>query len=70
VQHDPIKPKLKAPGTKRLEPKYVGPLSNFAFKFNLRLYSVVTNLDEARRTSHNAVLDVRRGPGAGPNPKP
>jgi len=28
---------------------------------------VVTNLDEARRTSHNAVLDVRRGPGAGPN---
>jgi hypothetical protein len=27
---------MKAPGTKRLKLKYDGPLSNFAFKFNLR----------------------------------
>ena len=30
---------LKAPGTKRLKLIYDGPLSNFAFKFNLRRYS-------------------------------
>jgi hypothetical protein len=36
VQVDPIKPKVKAPGTKRLKPKCDEPLSSFAFKFNLR----------------------------------
>jgi hypothetical protein len=40
VQVDPIKPKLKAPGTKRLKLKYDDPLSKFGFKFNLRRYSV------------------------------
>jgi hypothetical protein len=39
VQVDPIKPASKAPGTKRLKPKYDDPLSNFAFKFNLRRYN-------------------------------
>jgi hypothetical protein len=39
VQVDPTEPKLKAPGTKRLKLKYDGPLSNFAFKFNLRRYT-------------------------------
>jgi len=34
-----MKPTLKAPGTKRLKLKYDVPLSNFAFKFNLRRYS-------------------------------
>jgi len=38
VQVDPIKPALKAPGAKRLELIYDGPLSNFAFDFNLRRY--------------------------------
>ena len=38
VQVDPIRPTLKAPGTKRLKLKYDGPLSNFAFKFKLRRY--------------------------------
>jgi len=38
VQVEPIKPTLKAPGTKRLKPQYDGLLSNFAFKFNLRRY--------------------------------
>ena len=36
MQVDPIKPKSKAPGTKRLKLKCDEPLSNFAFKFNLR----------------------------------
>jgi len=41
VQVEPMKPMLKGPGTKRL--KLIGDelLSNFAFKFNLRRYSVV-----------------------------
>ena len=41
MQVDPIKPTLKAPGTKRLKLKYDEPLSKFAFKFNLRRYSLV-----------------------------
>ena len=41
MQVDPIKPTLKAPGTKRLKLHYAKPLSNFAFKFNLRRYTVV-----------------------------
>ena len=36
VQVDPIKPTLKAPGTKRLKLKYDEPLSKIAFEFNLR----------------------------------
>jgi len=41
VQVDPIKPTLKAPGTKHLILKYDEPPSNFAFKFNLRRYTEV-----------------------------
>jgi hypothetical protein len=40
VQVDPIKPALKAPGSKGLELISDAPLSNCAFKFNLRRYSV------------------------------
>jgi len=40
VHVDPIKPALKAPGTNRLKLIYDGPLSNLAFKFNLRRYSL------------------------------
>jgi hypothetical protein len=36
VQVDPIKPTLKAPGTKRLKLKDDRLLSSFAFKFELR----------------------------------
>jgi hypothetical protein len=39
VQVDPIKPKFKLPGTKRLKLKRDEPLSNFAFKFKLRRYN-------------------------------
>ena len=38
VQVDPMKPKLKPPGTKRLKLEYDGLLSNFGFKFSLRRY--------------------------------
>ena len=40
VQVDPIKPTLKAPGTKRLKLKYDKLLSSFAFNFNLRHYTL------------------------------
>jgi hypothetical protein len=48
VQVDSIKATLKAPGTERLKPKCAEPLSNFAFKFNLRRYSWVTACPTAR----------------------
>jgi hypothetical protein len=38
VQVDPIKPKLKLPGAKRLKLKCDERLSKFAFKINLRRY--------------------------------
>jgi isoleucyl-tRNA synthetase len=41
VQVDPIKSKLKPPGTKRLKLKCDESLSNFAFKINLRRYTLV-----------------------------
>jgi hypothetical protein len=40
VQVDPIKPTLKAPGTKRLRLKYEEPLSKVAFSFNLRRFNL------------------------------
>jgi hypothetical protein len=39
MQVDPIKPTLKAPGSKRLKLEHVNLLSNFAFRFNLHRYS-------------------------------
>ena len=39
VQVQPMKSKLKAPGTKLLKLKYDNLLSNFAFNFNLRRYN-------------------------------
>jgi len=42
VHVQPMKPVLKAPGSMLLRLKYDGLLSNFAFKFNLRRYSVVS----------------------------
>jgi hypothetical protein len=40
VQVEPIKPVLKAPGPTLLEHGYDGPLSKFAFNFNLRRYTL------------------------------
>jgi hypothetical protein len=53
VQVDPIKSTLNAPGTKRSELIYDGPLSNFAFNFNLRRY-IVAYMNVLVRT--NAVV--------------
>ena len=39
MQVDPMKPTLKAPGIKLLKLECDEPLSEFAFKFNLRRYS-------------------------------
>jgi hypothetical protein len=39
VQVDPVKPTLKAPGTKRLKLEYDGTALNFGFNFNSRRYS-------------------------------
>ena len=39
MQVDPIRPTLKAPGTKRLKVKYHKPPSNFVFDFNLHRYN-------------------------------
>ena len=41
VQVDPVKPMLKPPGTMLLKVRSDGPLSNVAFKLNLRHYSAV-----------------------------
>jgi hypothetical protein len=66
VQVDPIKPTLKAPGTKRLKLKFEKVLSNFAFKFNLRRYTKVNALaaaetaDGERASANAAVTALRR----------
>ena len=40
MQVDPIKPKLKPPGTKRLKLKHEELLSNFGFQFKSRRYTM------------------------------
>ena len=45
MQVDPIKPKLKPPGNKRLKLQYDAPPSKIAFNFNLHRYtSAVTTV--------------------------
>jgi len=41
LQVDPIKPALKAPGTKHFKQEHDEQLSNFALNFNLRRYNKV-----------------------------
>ena len=63
VQVEPMKSKLKAPGTKCLNLKCGKLLSSFGFKFNLRRYTKVVamricggaawGLDEVRRCKFN-----------------
>jgi len=62
VQVDPLKPTLKAPGTKRLKVEFDELLSSFAFNFNLRRYNEEeetpacppdTTLEEAETMAHN-----------------
>ena len=49
VQVDPVKPTLKAPGTKRLKLEYDEVLSSFAFKSNLRRYTAGNGRRRARK---------------------
>ena len=45
AQVDPINPTFKAPGTKRLKQKNDELLSSFAFKINLRRYTMGPETD-------------------------
>jgi len=47
-----MKPMLKPLGTKRLKLKFDILLSNFAFKFNLRRYTVVPRVEDAEMDVH------------------
>ena len=64
MQVEPIKPKLKLPGTKRLNLKYDEPLSNFAFNFKLRRYNEARHAggkygDHATQTALAGELQLR-----------
>jgi hypothetical protein len=50
VRVDPMKPKSKPPGTKRLKLGYGGLLSNFGFIFNLRRYTEAERFTLRART--------------------
>jgi hypothetical protein len=60
VQVDPIKTTLKAPGNKLLRLKYDKPLSNFAFKFNLRRY--IKDLDVGSNRLRQGLPDIPLNP--------
>jgi len=51
VQVDPIKPSEKAPGTKRLRLKCDELVSSFAFKFDLRRYTMAPGTAWAPRST-------------------
>jgi hypothetical protein len=60
VQVDPIKPTLKASGTKPLTLRSDEPLSNVAFNFNLRSYNTVgywaaSNISDLQRMTEKSV---------------
>ena len=62
-----MKPKLKPPGTKRLKLEYDGLLSNFAFKFNLRRYTMAElrgRMEAAERDAADSGAQVMRVEGA------
>jgi hypothetical protein len=54
VHVHPIKPTLKAPGTKRLNLKSYELLSKFAFNFYLRCYTKAAARVERQRADHFA----------------
>jgi len=60
VHVHPFKPRLTAPGTKRLKPKYDQTPSNGALKFKLRRY---TEILERRYPVLLRQFAVRRGSG-------
>ena len=54
MQADPIKPTLKASGTKRLKLKHIKLLSSFAIKSNLRCYNLARRAQDASSSSSTA----------------
>ena len=60
VQVDPINPTLKAPGTKRLKLKCDDMVSSFAFKFNLRRYTMAEAAARSDADGRGAVCVVGR----------
>jgi hypothetical protein len=66
-----MKRTLKAPGSKRLKLQYGRLLSSFAFKFNLRRYSLSQYEDEYRNKQKEALYSMTEYEEAGTlNPKP
>ena len=55
MQVEPVKPKLKAPGTKRLKLYYDKLPSSFAFNFNLRRYTSAARCSAAGSGLNGAV---------------
>jgi len=65
VQVDPVRPMLKAPGSVHLTLRYDGPVSNFAYNFILRRYSMVVRrggvrLDSVGRRTGGSAAPGRR----------
>jgi len=56
VQVDPIKPTLKAPGSKKLILKHDQLVSNLGFDFNLRRFNVASLLADGTRLARPASL--------------
>ena len=53
VQVNPIKPRLKAPGTKRLKLKHEVLISTVTFNFNLHRYALEHSYTEANLSFDN-----------------
>ena len=63
MQVDPIKPTLKAPGSKRLKLEYEKLLSNCAIIFRLRRYSWAAGLGQGEAVQVDPVEPMLKAPG-------
>jgi len=63
VQLEPMKPKLKPPGSERSKPKCDDLLSRFAFKVNLRHYVMAVNTYNAFYCAILVVINLLTGRG-------
>jgi len=75
VQVDPIKPKSKQPGTKRLKPKRDIMLSKSAFEFNLRHYTEAQevkqqHLERWKQQKRDQYAEWKHGKEAGAYTRP